>query len=61
MQLVKGESYRIVGLGVMSGDETCLASGERATGYIECEGDMVPVNLKLFGEGKMGEKAVYNG
>lgn len=61
MQLVKGESYRIVGLGVMSGDETCLASGERATGYIEYEGDMVPVNLKLFGEGKMGEKAVYNG
>ena len=60
-KLQKGESYRIVGLGTMLGDEKCLATGTRATGYIEKDGEMIPVNLKLFGSGKMGEKAEFLG
>jgi hypothetical protein len=60
-KLQKGESYRLVGLGTMLGDERCLATGTKATGYIEQDGDMVPVNLKLFGSGKMGEYIEFLG
>lgn len=60
-QLQKGKSYRLVGLGTMLGDEQCLATGTKATGYIEKDGDMIPVNLKLFGSGKMGERIEFLG
>lgn len=47
---------RIVGLGVMSGDETCVLSGKEATGYVEDKyHDVAPVNLKLLGPGKLGQ------
>lgn len=59
--LIQGQKYRIVGLGTMLGDEVCTASKTKATGYIEYQDDMLPVNLNLFGEGRLGEYATYRG
>lgn len=59
--LQKGTFYRLVGLGTMLGDEVCHATGTKATGYIEQDGEMLPVNLKLFGSGKMGEYIEFLG
>lgn len=47
---------RIVGLGVMEGDEICELTSGRATGYIAKSNlDMSPCNLKILGPGKLGD------
>ena len=52
-------NYRIVGLGVQDDDTECRVSGKIATGYILYRDTMVPVDLKLFGPGVLGEEAAY--
>lgn len=57
--------YRIVGLGVMRGDDICRFTGGRATGYVvdveekgdsACLQDALPADLSIFTEGSIGSK-----
>lgn len=60
--LKAGMRVRLVGLGVMEGDEVCQYTGGRATGYVECLDDEdldvsdfgIPMNLKFCGPGHLG-------
>ncbi|ASV44500.1 hypothetical protein PBI_SCTP2_485 [Salicola phage SCTP-2] len=62
-EFLVGNYYEVVGLGVMDGDETCTATSTQPTGYVRHPDwdEMIPVNLNYFGEGEVGEFAVYLG
>ena len=61
--LKAGMKVRLVGLGVMEGDERCYYTGGRAIGYVELLNDEddpdvsdfgIPMNLKFCGPGHIG-------
>lgn len=54
-KLEVGKKYRLVGLGNITGEEVCVVSGVLANGYVELNGEMLPVKTTLFGPGKVGE------
>ncbi len=47
---------RIVGLGTFQENETCIITGEKATGYIQIPGcyDEYPCKLNILGPGEIG-------
>lgn len=61
---MKTVKYRIVGLGTLSEDETCVFSKGKATGYVEkpdSHYSFVPADLKLFSAGPIGSYCEYLG
>ena len=60
----KKETYRLVGIGNITGEQKCAISNRTGTGYVlyhDNETDMVPVDLTLFGEGRLGSEIEYIG
>ena len=67
MEFKEGESYRLVGIGNISGEDKCSINSENlSSGYVtseDCYGssEMIPVDLKRFGPGKIGQKIEFLG
>ncbi len=61
MNLVVGSQYRLLGVTPTPIDFMCLLSTGTATGFIDMDGEVVPVDLSYFGDGLVGDFITFTG